>query len=562
MSSLSRRRFLQLSALGGGSLWPLACQVSSPPRTPQSFQIPGTFADSSLAERGHLLRQEGLRQRSSFPAAADGVWDVVVVGGGISGLAACWKLRKCGIERILLLELADQIGGTSSCGGAHGQPFPWGAHYINIPPPEADCIHEILGDIGVIDGYDAAGRPLVDPEHVLRWPRERLYDGVWTDGLEPFAEAPSSEIEMYRQFEDQMLQWSLYRGVDGRKAFAMPLDYSTGDAAVRELDSISMLEYLRAQGWSSQRLDWLVDYACRDDYGSRLAEVSAWAGIHYYACRPYDARVAHHYPTDTLTWPEGNAFLARQLAGDLDMDQCRVNTAVVAIHNDADGCQISCVRWPSLERQRLRARRVVYAGKLHTVPFVVGDVSPAQRRALSSLRYSPWLVAALHVTALPESGQEAAMAWDNILYDSPSLGYVIAGHQRPRHEGSGDVLVYYLPLGEPDGRQLLMTRSHAEWVDLIMNDLSQAHPRLDELVQRIDLYRWGHGMVRPLPGTLFGREAAQRRQPIGAVALASCDVSALPLFEEACYAGVRAAEWCGRSLGVSFETSLRGLADA
>jgi hypothetical protein len=199
---------------------------------------------------------------------------------------------------------------------------------------------------------------------------------------------------------------------------------------------------------------------------------------------------------------------------------------------------------------------------LHAVPFVLGDLPSAQRQSLAGLSYSSWLVAAIHVTALPHSGIEAPVAWDNVLYDSPSLGYVVAGHQRSPQGGRDDVLMYYLPLTEPDGRRLLLSRSHADWVNLIMNDLSQADAGLEDLVQRIDLHRWGHGMVRPVPGAIFGPDAKQRRASIGAVALASCDVTAMPLFEEACYAGVRAAEWCGRRLGASFETSLRGLPNA
>ena len=60
----------------------------------------------------------------------------------------------------------------------------------------------------------------------------------------------------------------------------MPLRYSTADPKVRHLDEISMAQYLREEGWHDDRLGWLVDYACRDDYGSTAAQVSAWAGIH------------------------------------------------------------------------------------------------------------------------------------------------------------------------------------------------------------------------------------------------------------------------------------------
>src|SRR3954452_6281246 len=39
---------------------------------------------------------------------ADGTFDVVVVGGGIAGLAAAWHLRDL---QVLVLEAADRLGG-------------------------------------------------------------------------------------------------------------------------------------------------------------------------------------------------------------------------------------------------------------------------------------------------------------------------------------------------------------------------------------------------------------------------------------------------------------------
>ena len=43
--------------------------------------------------------------------------------------------------------------------------------------------------------------------------------------------------------------------------------------------------WLAAEGLDDIRLRAYLDYACRDDYGAGLDTVSAWAGLHYFACR-------------------------------------------------------------------------------------------------------------------------------------------------------------------------------------------------------------------------------------------------------------------------------------
>ena len=152
--------------------------------------------------------------------------------------------------------------------------FPWAAHYINIPPAEADCVKEVLSDLGIIEGYDEAGRPRIPEQHILRWPTERLFmDGRWTE-WDLLAGASTQDREAILAFEDDMLTWTLYRGFDGRRAFSLPLSYSTADSRVRELDNISMETYVRSKGWNSPRLD-LDDQPClpgrlREHNGDRV----------------------------------------------------------------------------------------------------------------------------------------------------------------------------------------------------------------------------------------------------------------------------------------------------
>ena len=142
------------------------------------------------------------------------------------------------------------------------------------------------------------------------------------------------------------------------------------------------------------------------------------------------------------------------------------------------------------------------------------------------------------------------LAWDNVLYDSRSLGYVVATHQTGKDHGS-TVFTYYLPLTDEDPAKARARLLAAEWKDLaaaVLADLSRAHADLPELVTRMDFARWGHAMRRPTPG--FLSNPVRHLAPEGGVQFAPADSAGLPLFEEAQDAGVRAAEAILASRGV------------
>ena len=84
---------------------------------------------------GHKLR-DGLR-----PQPPQDKWErkgVVIVGGGVAGLSAAWRLKKNGFEDFVLLELEPDPGGTARSGNnpAGIVPYPWGAHYVPAPHKE------------------------------------------------------------------------------------------------------------------------------------------------------------------------------------------------------------------------------------------------------------------------------------------------------------------------------------------------------------------------------------------------------------------------------------------
>src|SRR5512132_3659221 len=73
--------------------------------------ITGSFVNESHA-LGHRLRD-----RTPFKVPAQKVRiPLVIVGGGMAGLSAAWRLDKAGFRDFTLLEMAAQAGGNSRSG--------------------------------------------------------------------------------------------------------------------------------------------------------------------------------------------------------------------------------------------------------------------------------------------------------------------------------------------------------------------------------------------------------------------------------------------------------------
>ncbi|MCY4027693.1 MAG: FAD-dependent oxidoreductase [Acidobacteria bacterium] len=474
---------------------------------------------------------------------------VVIVGAGIAGLSAAWKLARSGFHDFTVLELEPEAGGNARWGANDVSAYPWGAHYLPVPTAEATAVRELVEEMGLVEGYGPDGAPRYDPRHLCHAPQERRFvDGRWRAGLsardvvDPDGDGGGAMAEL-AAFERQVAAFRDYRDAEGRRAFALPVALSTADPAIVGLDRLSMREYLDRAGWTSPDLRWYVDYCCRDDYGCTIDTTSAWAGWHYFCSRPDDV--------EYLTWPEGNGRIVRHY---LDRIGDRVRTGMLAFRvrsAGAPGIEIDALDTRTGNAVRFRARHAIYALPRFTARHVIEGYAPG---GLDAFTYSPWMVANLTVRRLPDGA-----AWDNVLADSPSLGYVVATHQDLRIAPGRSVLTYYLPLTAPNpaaARAWMLEREWRDWVSLILADLGQAHPDIESLVTHVDVMLWGHAMIRPVPGFIWGEERRAAASRHGAVHFAHSDMSGISVFEEAQYHGVRAAEEVMRELAHPFASSL------
>jgi hypothetical protein len=136
------------------------------------------------------------------------------------------------------------------------------------------------------------------------------------------------------------------------------------------------------------------------------------------------------------------------------------------------------------------------------------------------------------------------LCWDNVFYESRSLGYVVATHQSGSDEGP-TVWTWYYPYTPADGpavREALLRATRDELAEVVLTDLERAHPEIRGLVTRLDLFRWGHAMVSPRVGFVFSEARLQAARPDGSIHFAHTDLSGVPLFEEAFDQGNRAAQ--------------------
>lgn len=489
---INRRRFLSAALVG------LNAKAER--------KIAGGFVNDGFP-LGHKLRDRTL---SLSPKKTVKI-PIVIVGGGMSGLSAAWRLDKRGFHDFVLLEMEHDAGGNSRSGQNEITSFPWAAHYIPVPAKNTTLVRELLEEFGVLRDGEWNER------YLCYSPQERLYlHGRWQEDIEPLDGTTSRDRDQMKRFGDLM------REFEGTRQFTVPME--TG-AAPSPLDRISMREWLRRNGFDSQYLNWYVNYACRDEYGGSMEDISAWAGVYYFAAR------REQDDKGPITQPEGNGWIVKKLVAKLNR-YIQLNSPVGAIRKQGRKLRVLTPDVAYI------CDTVIFSAPSMLARYLLED-APAV-----STEYSPWVTANITLERLPrERGLD--LAWDNVFYDSNSLGFVVATHMTLRSRIERSVWTWYTALtkGTPkENRVALLNARWEHWRDYILDDLSRAYPDIRQCVSRVDVMRIGHAMARPTPGSVFSDSRQRLTKPHGRVLFAHSDVSGFSVFEEAQYRGVKAAE--------------------
>ena len=522
---LSRRDFI-IAGISSA----IACGIGTFKFNEQDYDVPGSIQGPSFV-RGHSLWQ------NDFPEPeVEFNTDILIVGGGVSGLSAANYLKDSKMDNFLLLELENLVGGNSSSGRNSVSAYPWGAHYLPFPNEETEYTRALLEELKVITDYQN-GLPVFDPYYLTFEPQERLYIyGKWQNGLMPLANVNGAHQDEYYRFNQLIHKYSQKRDYDNKYGFCIPLDMSSQDPELLKLDQVSMKDFLLANNLKSDYLHWYINYCCRDDYGVLASKTSAWMGLHYFCSRRGLAANAENH--NVLSWSEGNGWLVNKLKSKVSS---KIKAGLIAydVKQKSDyQIETKCFDFKSNTSILIKSKSAILA----TPRFVTNKIY--QTEFQEKLSYAPWIVANITTNILPQ-GNGSGLSWDNVVYNSPHLGYVDATHQSLKTFRKETVLTYYWPVSHLDGnqaREYLSTLSFEDLRLIVLKELFKTHPELSGKIANIDFFIWAHAMIAPEIGFIWGEGRKKINTQQAPIFYAHSDMSGMSIFEEAQYHGITAAK--------------------
>ena len=434
------------------------------------------------------------------------IYDAIVVGAGLSGLSAAWRLRN---KNILVLEREATPGGLAAQGQtANGRvTYARGAAYITEPDGEVAEVYEDMGLTSIkktaipspIDSYFYEGRLIKD---------------IW--------EEPALLVlpPGFRAFKEKLQQLAKENYLD----FDLPEEIPEKS---KYLDHMTVAGFLKPYG---PEVTEFLDSYCQSALGGHATQVSALAFLQF-----YKDEIETRY-----TWPGGTGGASHHIVKKLlerNPRMFRTNSLVHEVLNTPDGVTVTYERDGQL--YTVKARSAVMAVPLKASSKIVPEMPEDQKQLIAGIEYADYV---LHEVFTPRDlFKETYDTWST----GRSFTDVIAGrwvetHGFKKKTGGPGILTVYMPLAPPDAADILAPEQVAELAQKAAVELRDIVPRLAwEKKLTIESYRWPASIHLTSPGYLT-ETAPKLGGSIGNIHFANNNM-ALPSFESSLLEGRHAA---------------------
>lgn len=596
-SNIERRDFLNSTLIAAGAVLMNPGASALKALSPEGWTGYGGVGDYAASNgntygvmtAGHQIRDHVVNPASAQSASDTGeVFDCVVVGGGISGLAAALFFARStqGKKTCLMLDNHPVVGGE-----AKRNEFDVDGQRLIGHQGSAACFPPLAGSF-LESFYDSVG---------IRWPRFQYQKWSGANAELKLETAPypvggrTSGFFFAQKFGRPQGEWLIDPW--GKNLAGVPISESArrellnmretdrkpfsehrfqpkvhGDEASRHLDSITLEQHLmQTYGLSSQTIRTFLSPIMGG--GSGLGPDALGAYAEYAA----DVLLPWKYKDGVQMFPGGNAGVARHIlkvllpaaiSGGADMEsvcrgrihskaldqtgqstRIRTGATVIAVkHLNAGVVEVIYTVGETLFK--LRAKAVISAGGSWTAKHILLDLPEAHRQAYAQFHRAPCLMANIAVRNwrfLYKLGLTECQ-WFEGIGNYLTMRKVATFGAGPATINPDTPTVINLkilfskpglPLQEQvtRGRMELFATPFHEYERQIREQFTKMFGRSGFDARRdiagIILNRWGHAYLSPQPGFFFGTADQPapgeflRAHPHGRIAFANSDLAGI-----------------------------------
>ena len=524
----------------------------------------GDYATSNGNTRSVMLASHQLRDGEkpnliSSAVSTGEVYDLVVIGGGFSGLGAAFQFQeKSEGKSCLIIENHPVFGGEAKENEfeieGHRLFGPQGSNAFVTPTGHTTLSDDVFRKVGLpleysfadkqndfgiktpYDSYDAMfwGEHKFDVGHFFGKGEKRNWvKNIWNDDLKRTPWSPELQRDMLRAFKGKETVHSM----EGLGPWLDSMTYKTyledklglNPGVTKHLDPILAISN--------------YGFGCDviSAYGAYLLQLPGMKG--YFNIDPLNLN-----ETTSLSFPGGNTTYARHIVKYLipkaipgakfkdithnrinfdALDQpnsptsIRLNSTAIDARNVGDNVQITYSRNGKVEQVLAKSTVISTAGFM--ARNVVADMPPTIKNNYAKFKHGPVLVANVALNNwrfLEKLGFAAARWYDGFGYfGSIRTPMKIDDKVMPYHPDKPMVMTFYVPFYTPGkdideqgtiGRGELLGKIYLDYEREIrthMNDIFGSggfDARRD--IEGIILNRWGHAYIAPEPGFYFGEK--------------------------------------------------------
>jgi protoporphyrinogen/coproporphyrinogen III oxidase len=404
--------------------------------------------------------------------------DVVIVGGGMSGLTAAYRLQH---RDVVLLEKEPHWGGNAYAMEYEGSTYATGSAFIWSGSDAFTFAKEI--------GLDPLPVNCPDPSII----NGEFVPDTWGDGLNKLPYPPIAR-DSFKKFRKEMLRIDVEKR--GTELYNVPFS------------SFMKLYAPEVKQW------W--DRFGPSNWGATTDETAAALGI-----SALQDAVAQSTFDNRYTWPGGLGAITKKLAEILQPkygERMQTGATIVAVVPGKDDVQVTYMLGGELKT--VSAKAVIMATPKFITQRIVEGLPDKQSRAMQQIRYAPYCVVNLIFDKPVYNRGYDTWCPGNTFTDFIVADWVI--RKKSGYKQKYNILSCYTPMKEEE-RSALLTETGARKIAAnVLRDFQRLMPETNVDPIEVHIYRRGHPMYMSTPG-LYTQVQPLVRQPMDRVFFANTD---------------------------------------